>query len=159
MAEVEDKDLGWKQLFTQFTSSKETRVLVGLLRSAGEHKSGNGGKPISVAQLGAIHEFGAPGAGIPERSFMRTAVDEGRSKLNKLVDKLAKMVVDGDANEEKALGILGETVKNMMKAKIRSGLKPPNSPATIRRKGSSKPLIDTGQLINSINWEVMKGGK
>jgi hypothetical protein len=32
---------------------------------------------------------------------------------------------------------------------------PPNSPRTIARKGSSKTLIDTSQMINSIRAEVV----
>lgn len=30
----------------------------------------------------------------------------------------------------------------------------PNAPSTIRRKGHDKPLIDTGKLKASINFEV-----
>ena len=33
---------------------------------------------------------------------------------------------------------------------------PPNSPRTIARKGSSHPLIDTGQMRQSITWQRTK---
>lgn len=38
--------------------------------------------------------------------------------------------------------------------KIRSHIPPPLKPETVRRKGSSTPLIDTGQLIGSITHQI-----
>jgi hypothetical protein len=58
-------------------------------------------------------------------------------------------------------------MQNDIKKFIRSGVNPPNKASTLKnklkrtRKGSkktTKPLIDTGQLINSIHW-VTKGKK
>lgn len=34
----------------------------------------------------------------------------------------------------------------------------PNSPATVEMKGSSKPLIDKGDLLGSVNYEVLDNG-
>jgi hypothetical protein len=31
---------------------------------------------------------------------------------------------------------------------------PPNSPVTIALKGSSKPLIDTGEMRGAVTWKV-----
>lgn len=159
--EFYDKDSGYQALMTTFQGKGEEAVFVGFLRSSGVYqpKQGGAGKPMTMAQLGAIHEFGAPNAGIPERSFMRSAVEANKHKLEKLVERLAGQVIDGKLARRNALGILGEYVKNLFKAMIRKGLKPPLKPATVRRKGSSKPLIDTGQLINSIDWEVVENKK
>ena len=52
------------------------------------------------------------------------------------------------------LNTLGAKAAADVKNTIRQGIPPPNSPETIRRKGSSRPLIDTGQLINAITWIV-----
>ena len=35
-----------------------------------------------------------------------------------------------------------------------AGIAPPLKPATIARKGSSTPLINTGQLRSAITWRV-----
>jgi hypothetical protein len=35
---------------------------------------------------------------------------------------------------------------------------PPNAPATIRAKGSSKPLIDTGEMRQSVTYQI-RGGR
>lgn len=39
----------------------------------------------SRAQIAKYHEFGAPKAGIPERSFMRSAFNENKGKIKKIV--------------------------------------------------------------------------
>ena len=45
-------------------------------------------------------------------------------------------------------------MKEKIQDKIRSGDFKPLKPETIRRKGSSKPLIDKGQMVNSINIKI-----
>lgn len=159
-----EKDQGYDRLMLQFRSAKKggTKVFVGFLRSSGEYKPRSGGErqgqPVTVAQIAAIHEFGAPGAGIPERSFMRGAIDQNGPALEKFMRRLTLEILLGKSTRKRAFGILGEFVKNLMKRTIQRGVPPPNAPETIRRKGSSKPLIDTGQMINSIDWEVEEGG-
>jgi len=49
-----------------------------------------------------------------------------------------------------ALSEVGEWMTAKTKAKIRGLKSPPNAASTIKRKKSSNPLIDTGQMINSI---------
>ncbi|WP_135612752.1 HK97-gp10 family putative phage morphogenesis protein [Methanococcoides sp. AM1] len=39
----------------------------------------------SRAQIAKYHEFGAPKAGIPERSFMRSAFNENKKKIKKIM--------------------------------------------------------------------------
>ena len=43
-----------------------------------------------------------------------------------------------------------------MKNTFTTGSFTPNKPATIKRKGSSRPLIDTGHLRQSITSKVVK---
>lgn len=107
-----------------------------------------------VAMIAAVHEFGSPSQGIPERPFLRAAVQRNRQKyvrLNRI--NLVKML-RGQATVEQALGQLGEMAKGDVQTEIRSGDFAPLKPATIKRKGSSRPLIDTGQMVQSIAWEL-----
>jgi hypothetical protein len=46
--------------------------------------------------------------------------------------------------------------QNDVRKAIRDLDSPPNAESTIKAKGSSNPLIDTGQMINSIRWEYVK---
>lgn len=43
--------------------------------------------------------------------------------------------------------------------KILSNIPPPNAPSTIKNKGSSQTLIDTGALLGNITSELRDGGK
>ncbi|MCP3685813.1 MAG: hypothetical protein GY861_24455 [bacterium] len=114
---------------------------------AGEHDSGD----ITVAGIGHAHEFGI---GVPERSFMRSTTHDKRAKIIALQKKLLAKVVAGEMSTDKALGILGEYVADLITQKIIDLKEPPNTPETIKRKGSSNPLIDSSQLKNSITYEV-----
>jgi hypothetical protein len=107
-----------------------------------------------VAMIAAVHEFGSPSRGIPERPFLRVAVQRNRLtyiRLNRI--NLVKML-RGQMTADQALGQLGEMAKGDVQTEIRNGDFAPLKPATIRRKGSSKPLIDTGQIVQSIAWEL-----
>lgn len=112
----------------------------------------NDGTP--VAMIAAVHEFGAPAQGIPERPFLRVAIQKNRLKyvrLNRI--NLGKML-RGQMTAEQALGQLGEMVKGDVQVEIRTGDFVPLKPATIKRKGSTRPLIDTGQMVQSMQWEL-----
>ena len=52
------------------------------------------------------------------------------------------------------------TLRDTMKKTINAGRPewPPLQPKTIARKGSSKPLIDTGDMRNSINDQMLESG-
>ena len=121
-------------------------VAVGII-DAGLHPSGD----ITVAGTGYVHEFGI---GNPERSFIRSTTQEKKKEIISLQKKLLKKVVAGEMKVEHALGLIGEFFAAAIKEKIVAIQSPPNTAETIKAKGSSNPLIDTGQLKNSITYEV-----
>lgn len=125
---------------------KDGNVSVGII-DAGKHPSGD----ITVAGIGHSHEFGL---GVPERSFMRTTIQEKKRQIVALQKKLLKKMIEGKMKVEVALGLIGEFVSDAISQKIVSISDPPNTPETIARKGSSNPLVDTGQMKNSITYEV-----
>ena len=45
-----------------------------------------------------------------------------------------------------------------MQDKITSGSFAPNAESTIKKKGSSKPLVDTGRMRKSVNYVIQKKG-
>lgn len=122
---------------------------------AGEpHKPKEGEKPepYTVAQIAAVHEFGSPEHGIPERSFLRAAINENRQKYFALNRDSLRKVMAGDITMEVALGKLGAMAQGDVQLKIVRGPFQALSPLTIARKGSSKPLIDSGQMRQSVQW-------
>jgi phage gpG-like protein len=122
-------------------------VDVGII-DAGEHPSGD----ITVAGIGFVHEFGT--AIIPERSFIRSTIQDKKKELIEFQRKLLKNIIAGKMEVNQALGLIGEFMADAITQKIVAIQTPPNEPATIARKGSSNPLVDTGQLKNSITYEV-----
>lgn len=107
---------------------------------------------LTVASIGYKNEYGTET--IPERSFFRSTLLEKRKEIITLKKKLLKKVTNGEMKLEKALGVLGEFVADLVSQKIVDIDSPPNSPATIAAKGSSNPLEASGQLKNSITYEV-----
>lgn len=128
-------------------------VAVGIQGShAAAPKAGEG---LTTADVAAINEFGM---GVPERPFMRQTFEQRRGDLQKLGRGLGKRILDGQMDVERALKVVGVAAVGYVRATIDSGVPPPNAPSTIKQKGSSKQLIDTGQLKGSITAEVRRGG-
>lgn len=147
----------WDQLRKKLPEG--AHVQVGVIGAAGSATTDSG---ITMIELAAIHEFGSPKAGIPERSFIRSTFErpEVLEQLNVMARGYARLVVADKITWDVALGRLGAwaaaEIKGAIKKKLTTG--PALAPATIVRKGSSTPLIDTGRLINAITW-LVKGSK
>ena len=97
---------------------------------------------------------------------MGKTLDKKDYQVTLLLKKLLGKVLDGDLSEGIALGIVGQQCVDWFRAAITAGLKPKLADSTLKRKGPGKttPLIDTGQLIGAISWELRKangspGGK
>jgi hypothetical protein len=93
---------------------------------------------------------------VPERSFIRTTVDLRKRKIAALARNLAGDVLVGERIMRDALQMLGVFVQGLIRKRMSRGIPPPLRPATVKRKGSSKPLIDTGQLRGSVDLRVNK---
>lgn len=162
-----DIDKGWKDFRKRMESNKgKSYTKVGLPSGstpaviAGEK---NGNKPLlDLVKIGAVHEFGAPNRNIPERSWLRSTTDEEQENISKIVSIVHSKVITGQMTLKVALGQIGEYLTGKMKDKIRNKIPPENAPETVRRKKNKKdtdvPLIDTGQMVQSITHiEVIKG--
>ncbi|WP_230951215.1 hypothetical protein [Xylella fastidiosa] len=101
-----------------------------------------------------MHELGAPERGIPERSVVRRSIREHQEKYVALHAQHLHAVLHDKMTVETALNLLGTVAAGDVKATIRHADLAPLTPQTIQRKGSSAPLIDTGQMIQSITHEV-----
>lgn len=98
----------------------------------------------------ASSEFGM--RTIPERSFMRTAFDEIVPTLTKKIRRDAGRLVDGaKITPEQALLPAANDLRSAIIDKIITIRSPPNAPSTIAQKGSSNPLVDTGQMSRQID--------
>lgn len=132
------------------------RVLVGIPSD----KAPRRGDPINNATLGYIHENGSPARNIPARPFLKPGVASAKDKLVQTLKGYAKQALADKSAIEKGLNAAGLVAQSAVKNRIRSGegfapLKP-GTLAARKRKGAkgTKPLIRTGQLLNSITYVV-----
>lgn len=125
---------------------RKKEVVVGLPKGSADS---------TVIEYAAHHEFGAPEANIPKRSFLRDPFNDERGNVIKFMDQLVKIdtAMDADTIYKRA----GEMAKGIVVKTFRSngnGRWAPLKESTIKIKGSSAPLIDKGQLFQSITYEV-----
>jgi len=126
--------------------------LEGLQAKTGWFESANYPDGTPVAYVATIHEFGTDR--IPARPFMRPAVaDHGREWIDKL-GAGAKDVLNGHATGEGVLDLVANLAAANVAEKIRAVTSPPLSEATVKRKGFAKPLVDTGQMEQSVTGKV-----
>ncbi|HDR1123196.1 hypothetical protein ACFHYN_03815 [Pasteurella multocida] len=103
---------------------------------------------FNMASLAAVLEFGNDH--IPERPFLRQTLNDNREKYVSMFVNLFKKGVEPEKiYEQLALIAQADVQENIVR-----GNWVPNNPKTIKRKGSSKPLIDTGKLRQSIKGVV-----
>lgn len=160
MSRVEDKDLALNRIIRTLNKDLDGVVVkVGVQAKDKAVRRGKGGsirntdQPLAV--IAAIHEFGL--GDMPQRSFLRSAYDENLPMIDKMIQRVANGAVFG-LGTNAALNQLGNVVQGMVQRKIVDGPFVPNSPATIKRKKSSKPLIDTGHLRQSIRYVIERKG-
>jgi hypothetical protein len=163
-AQIIEKDHGWKELFKRAQEIKRAHVKVGVLAdtSQGEQREVSpDGKPspLTMAEIAAILEFGTQDGRIPPRSVARSTFDAKREELVRLGRTLIERVLDGKITVKQALNAMGATLANEMKRKITegAGVPPPNAASTVAVKGSDRPWVDTGALLNAFTWTVEMG--
>lgn len=133
-----------------------------------------------VAMVAAIQEYGAPRARIPPRPFFRTMIAE---KSGEWPAAIGGLLAEHNYDVEKVLNLAGAAIAGQLRQSIIAVQAPPLSPLTLMlRKMKSegieitgkslaiarqrldsgesvggvatKPLVETGNLLQSIDWEV-----
>lgn len=108
-----------------------------------------GGTP--VAMIAAIHNFGAPRAGIPPRPFFSNMIVDKSPEWGPAIGQL---MVDNDYDVARVLALSGEAIAGQLRQSIVDTNSPPLAESTIARKGHSKPLVDTAHMLQSVSYEV-----
>lgn len=139
----------------QLSQMKKKAVFVGLPNEkVGGKVYGDG---MTILRVGAIHEYGVPSRGIPQRSFLRAPFRIKRKELNAVIVKQFTAVTSGKRGTDVGLGLIGAVATNISKGAFTSlgyGEWKGITSETKRRKGSSQTLIDTGVLRSSISSVV-----
>lgn len=95
---------------------------------------------------------------IPERSFIRAGHDEHADTVLKSAERALPDVLHGFMDEETYCRMVGEMMAGKIKTYAINLKDPPNSGWTVAEKGSSNPLVDTGDMIGHISYVVEDEG-
>ena len=132
-------------------------VLVGIPAENGEREAGD---PMTNAALGYINENGSPALNIPARPWLVPGIRDAQKKITGYLKQAGQYAFNGDqAGIERALNAAGLAGQTAAKAKINTGPFQALAEATLaarRRRGRTgeKPLIDTGQMRNSVTYVI-----
>ena len=80
-------------------------------------------------------------------------IPAGNKAANKTINITVQSIAGG-MDESQALSRAGIMFKNAIQKEITNLKEPPNSPYTIAKKGSSNPLIDSGDMRKSVKWKL-----
>ena len=102
-----------------------------------------------------IQAHGSPLWNSPPRPIIEPAIEAHKQELAELLRGALQCALDGRPfiQELKKAGMKGQNVTRAWFTDSRNGWAP-NSPLTIAKKGSARPLIDTAELRKSITYVI-----
>lgn len=129
-------DRGLSRMRQDMATLGKLRLRVGLFGSKAEaaHEKAEG---LTVLELGLVHEFGAPAANIPMRSFIRAVVDEHESEIRAMQSRAARDVGLHRVTAFNALADIGRVVVGWMRERC---------------------PVDSGQLRDAITFNIVRAG-
>jgi hypothetical protein len=115
------------------------------------------GMKYSAAFSLYIQSHGSPLWHSPPRPVLEPAIEANKEKIAREFKKIYTACSNGDAEGmERAIVRTGLAAQNICRGWFTDPRNnwPPNSPVTIARKGSERPLIDTGSMRKAITYVV-----
>jgi hypothetical protein len=146
---------GFKSVADGLEKLKHMDVLVGIPQD----KNSRPGEPIGNAALLYIHTNGSPGHRIPARPVIEPAInaEENNSAITEELKEAAKATLKGNPTDALShltkAGIIGSNAAKRWFFDPRRNWAPLR-PATIRAKGSTQELIDSGSMRGAITSVV-----
>lgn len=165
---------GLNEAIKQLQLLAQVEALVGFPADTANRDDGS----INNATLAYIHDNGAPEANIPQRAFMLPGIQSANTAITNALQRGVKSALAGDSNAaQAAMHKAGLAAKVSIQLAINEGIPPPLAESTLRararrgRKGAkvelqsraegtapgvanAKPLVDTGQLRNAVNYAI-----
>lgn len=149
----ESKDMGKAKIERELRAARKLVALVGIPSDAKRHEDNPN---IGLAEIAFIMEKGSTVNKIPPRPFMQQTRIMNEKKVADLSKKYLSAISTGKMSAMYAIKKLGASYEGAMKKIFLTGSFVGNAESTKKRKKSSKPLIDTGLLRQSIKYKVAK---
>lgn len=90
---------------------------------------------------------------IPPRPFMRNTVAAHQDEWPR---NAAELLRENNLDVSIVAPLMGMLIKGQIQQTIKEFHDPPNAPSTIRKKGFDDPLIDSGDMMNFVDYNVDK---
>lgn len=139
-----------KRLEKMLKELSNLEVAVGFQRGKAYEEDGT-----DVCDVALWNELGTEHS--PSRPFLRKSVDENQEKISEFTSQKAAELIAGKPVAQ-VLNEIGVFQKGLIQEKITNGEFVPNTESTIKKKGSDKPLIDTGRMRQSVNYVIRSRG-
>ena len=162
--EIKGGDKFARQLREELKKYSKSYVTIGVHDDAGKYPDGT----PEVFEVALWNEFGTKKT--PERSFMRSAVDDNEGKINALREEAISNIFTKNWTILQALKFMGENIQLLVQNKIKSNVPPPYgtgkgnaSPEEIEARqrakakktgGQVNTLIESGLMLRSITYKV-----
>ena len=145
------------QVLAEIAEADKYHVLVGVM---GDKAARSGDDGVTNAMLAYVHEYGSPARNIPARPHIMPGIQAALGDIERLSRAGILAALNGQNGAVmNLLGQVGAVAVGSIQQKIATGPFAPLAPQTIKRKGSSKPLIDTGQYRQSFSYKVVERGE
>jgi hypothetical protein len=138
-----DRDSGYRKRLASIEGAKAGfKITIGVHEDAGS----------DIVQVAEWNEFGTERS--PARPTITAWADsKGQAALARVRDETAAAIKAGKSSVQRA-DQLAQVFAGEIQGMISAGVPPPNAPSTVRQKGSSIPLIASGQFRASIRGRV-----
>lgn len=149
---ITDKDHGWAAMRKRVFGFGKPKITVGVLAGEGDEPKASGA--LTVLEAAIINEFGSENGDIPARPAIRGWFDSAQKEIHDRLFLETQAVIAGKRTKEQALQRVALWAVGEIQKRIADGVEPANADSTVRRKGSSTPLVNTGQFRSSIASRV-----
>lgn len=153
MVKIKHSNPGWiNKLVNRYGSGAEVLAVgypVGTSGTSTKYPDGP-----EVVLVAAVNNFGSASQGIPARPFMTEGFVPAVEATNPIKTRLVPLLNQGKITKAQILEHMGAPAVNAFRNTILRGNWVPNKPETIARKGSSRPLTDTGLMRQTLTYVV-----
>lgn len=152
---IERHGPGYQEFFNtikELQKMNNKRIRIGILNESLKNAEG-----ITILEYAIYNEYGT--RNMSARPFFREATErsDNEREIKDYIESQIEKIVNskGRYSSTEALNSIGEYVRGKVIDSIKNGSWANNMPSTIKKKGRNTPLIDDGDLIRSIEFEVI----
>lgn len=148
-AYLEDTDLGYKKFKKNVEETHDFESAIGIHEDAGLNENGD-----DILSYAIWNHFGTEN--IPERRFVDITADKHKNWQKEIDLAIDEFIYKNKPLIPEIEKVSEVAVKNMQAVINNKEVPPPNKESTIKRKGFDHPLVETGALVNSIDYKIKK---